>query len=378
MLTREEIYKLPKAELHLHLDGSIRPETLLDLARDQGHDLSALASDVGFDCPSSDVDAVREAMKVEDVADLNEYLARFQLTIGLLQNAEAIERVAYEEALDQATVSGCTYVEIRYASLLSTRAGLTQEAVLLAIASGLARAEREVGIVGRVINCCLCHNTSAEAVQEATVAARLVGSGVVGFDRAGGEGVPFGGEPGTRPAVHAEAFRIARSAGLGITCHAGEPDHVGPEQIKSAILDCGATRIGHGLTARHDRSLRQYMRAHRILVEVNLTSNRQTRSVGAIANHPVKQLVADGVPVALCADNNLLAGVSLLDEYMIAQDVLGFTEAQLELVALDSLRYSFVEDQIKHRLVAQAQQAIALRRSQRQKVLVRGTDSRVV
>ncbi|HJR17050.1 MAG TPA: hypothetical protein VJ808_09375, partial [Gemmatimonadales bacterium] len=219
MLTRELIGRLPKAELHVHLDGSLRPETMIDLARQAGVAL-----------PSFEVEPLRRFMLVDDASSLEDYLHRFDFTIPLLQTPEALERVAYE-MVEDASHDNIRYLEVRYCPHLSQREGLALESVMEAELRGLARGEREFGVIARVINCSLRHYDPAISLELAECSVAFRNRGVVAFDLAGGEA---GGPPGT----HRAAFDRAARGLLGITIHAGEA--AGPESIAEAILLCHA------------------------------------------------------------------------------------------------------------------------------------------
>ena len=197
MLTRELIARLPKAELHVHFDGSLRPQTILDLARAKGMAL-----------PHSDVEALRAYMLVDDARDLEEYLGRFTITIALLQTPEAIERVAYE-IVEDAARDNLLYLEVRYCPVLSTEGGLTIDQVLDAQLRGFERGDREFGVVTRIINCSLRNYHPAVSIEVAECSVAYRDRGVVGFDLAGGEA-------GRPPGVHREAFDIARRGYLGM------------------------------------------------------------------------------------------------------------------------------------------------------------------
>ena len=202
MLTRELIGRLPKAELHTHLDAALRPETMIELS-----------AAVGFALPTRDPVQLRRFMRVDNAANLEDYLQRFEYTIPLLQSAEAIERVSYEMVEDAAR-DGLRYLEVRYCPKLSTRRGLTMEQALDAELLGLARGERDFGVVTRVINCSLRHYAPEMSVAIARLSVAYRDRGVVAFDLAGGEA-------GRPPGVHAAAFDIAADGCLGITVHAG-------------------------------------------------------------------------------------------------------------------------------------------------------------
>jgi len=321
MLTRELITRLPKAELHTHLDSSLRPETMIELARD-----------VGFELPTREPDALRRFMRVDDAANLEDYLKRFDYTIPLLQSAEAIERVSYEMVEDAAR-DGIRYLEVRYCPWLSRRQGLSMERALEAELAGLARGQRDFGLVARVINCSLRHYDPAVSLEIARLSVAYRDRGVVAFDLAGGEsGRPAG--------AHRAAFDAAAEGHLGITVHAGEA--AGAESIADAVNHCHADRIGHGTRLYEDPALLNYVRDRRILLEINITSNVQTHAVPDASTHPVRQYFDKGLAVTLCTDGWLMCGVTLSDEYWLAHTVLGFTREEIDQMILTGFEGSFL------------------------------------
>jgi adenosine deaminase len=225
MLTRELIVRMPKAELHVHLDGSLRPGTMLELARAARVEL-----------PSTDPEALRAYMLVSDARNLQDYLARFDITVALLQTPEAIERVAYEMVEDAAR-DNLRYLEVRYCPHLSTHGGLSMDEVVAAEHRGFERGQRDFGVVTRIINCSLRHYPPDRSIEIAELSVRSKHLGVVAFDLAGGEA-------GFPPGVHGAAFDIALAGNLGITVHAGEA--YGPASVSEAIRRCHAMRIGLG------------------------------------------------------------------------------------------------------------------------------------
>jgi adenosine deaminase len=321
MPTRELITRLPKAELHTHLDSSLRPETMIEMARD-----------VGFDLPARQPDALRRFMRVDDAANLEDYLKRFEYTIPLLQSAEAIERISYE-MVEDAGRDGIRYLEVRYCPWLSRRQGLSMERALEAELAGLARGERDFGVVARVINCSLRHYDPAVSLEIARLSVAYRDRGVVAFDLAGGEaGRPAG--------AHRAAFDAAAEGRLGITVHAGEA--AGAESIADAVDHCHADRIGHGTRLYEDPVLRDYVRDRRILLEINITSNVQTHAVPDASAHPVRQYFDQGLAVTLCTDGWLMCGVTLSDEYWLAHTVLGFTREEIDQMILTGFEGSFL------------------------------------
>lgn len=338
MLTRELIRRLPKAELHNHLDGSLRPATLIELARDAGVKL-----------PSDDPGYIADFMLVKNAKSLEDYLARFEYTIPVLQTPDAIERVAYEMVEDAAR-DNVVYLEVRYCPELSRRKGLSLEAVLDAELSGFARGERDFGVKTGVINCSLRHYEPLVSERIAAVSVDFRDRGVVAFDLAGGEA-------GRPAAVHGTAFDIAAQGCLGITVHAGEA--AGAESIAQALHRCHAHRIGHGTRLYEDPRLLDYVRDHRIPIEINLSSNLQTRAVESIAEHPVRQYYDAGVNVTLATDGWLMTGTTLSQEYWLAHTVLGFTRQEIDRMILNGFDAAFLPLPEKSRLLAHVKQQLA-------------------
>src|SRR5919107_5998231 len=321
MLTRELIGRLPKAERHTHLYSALRPETMVELARA-----------ARFELPTTDPDELRRFMLVDDAGSLEDYLARFEYTIPLLQTAEGIERVSYEMVEDAAR-DGLRYLEVRYCPKLSTRDGLTMEQALEAELRGLARGERDFGVVTRVINCSLRHYAPEMSVAIARLSVAYRDRGVVAFDLAGGEA-------GRPPGKHQAAFDVALDGYLGITVHAGEA--AGAESVAEAIHLCHANRIGHGTRIREDRTLMDYVRDRRIPGEKNNTSNVQTRAGAQASAHPVREYFDAGLNVTLCTDGWLMTGVSLSDEYWTAHTQLGFGRKEIDRLILNGFESAFL------------------------------------
>ena len=330
--------RLPKAELHCHLDGSLRPETMLELAREKGVTM-----------PATDADALREYMTVSDAQNLEQYLERFAVTLSVMQSESALERVAYELAEDAAR-DGVRYLEVRYAPVLNVREGLSLERAVEAPLRGLARAETDHGVIGRVIVTAIRNMSPGVSQELAELAVAYKHKGVVGFDLAGGE-------LGHPASAHAKAFAYVRSHDLACTCHAGEGD--GPESVRQAVHVCGAHRIGHATRLIEDASLTDYCNDHRIPLEICLTSNVQTRVASSYSLHPFREYFDRGLNVVLNTDNRLMSGVTLTDEYAHASRALGFSFDELARVALNGFESCFLPYEERVRLVARAQSEIA-------------------
>ena len=341
-LTRELLRRLPKAELHCHLDGSLRPGTMIDLG-------------VEFDkpMPAADAESLREYMTVDDARNLEDYLERFAITLSVMQTEPALERIAYELAEDAAK-DGVRYIEVRYAPVLNVREGLSLEQAVEAPLRGLARAYADHGVIGRVIICAIRNMAPSVSQELAELAVAYRSSGVVGFDLAGGE-------LGNPAKAHKSAFDFARMHDLACTCHAGEGD--GAESVREAVHVCGAHRLGHATRLIEDASLTDYCNDRRIALEICLTSNVQTRAVASYESHPFREYYDRGLNVILNTDNRLMSGVTLTDEYVHAAESLDFSFDELSRVALNGFESCFLPHEERMRLVADAQRDIALLRS---------------
>jgi adenosine deaminase len=341
-VTRELVRRLPKAELHCHLDGSLRPQTMLDLGLELDKPM-----------PAGDADTLREYMIVDDARDLEDYLERFAITLSVMQTESALERIAYELAED-ARQDGIRYIEVRYAPVLNVREGLSLEQAVEAPLRGLARAEAELGVKGRVIVTAIRNMSPSVSNELAELAVAYKHRGVVGFDLAGGE-------VGNPAKAHKKAFEYARSHDMACTCHAGEGD--GPESVREAVHVCGAHRIGHATRLIEDTSLTDYCNDRRIALEICLTSNVQTRATDSYETHPFREYYDRGLNVILNTDNRLMSGVTLTDEYLHAADDLDFSFDELARVALNGFESSFLPYDERMRLVADAQREIMALRS---------------
>jgi len=336
-LSRDDLLAWPKAELHCHLDGSLRLATMLDLAEQQDK-LTLL--------PATTEDGLREILReIDDAETLEDYLAWFGYTIPLMQSAEALRRIAYELAEDNAA-ENVRYLEVRYGPILHTEEGLTLDEVNDAVIAGLRDAERDFGIKTGLIVCGLRDRYESASLAQAELAARYFGRGVVGFDLAGGEA-------GNPPKQHLHAFYYARNHMLGITVHAGES--FGPESIRQALFRCGAHRIGHGVTLRQDPDLLQYVVDHRIPLEMCPTSNVQTHVVTGYETHPIREYVEAGVAVTVNTDNRLFSHTTVTDELWLVHERCGVGAEALREIVLNGFRHAFLSWREKQALLAEAE-----------------------
>ena len=298
-------------ELHLHLDGSLRPETVWELAKEQNIKL-----------PANTVDEVRDQMQVpEDCRTLEEYLTRFDLQLLVLQTREALERAAFELTEDLAK-EWVTYAEIRFAPQLSIKGGMTQEQAVEAAIEGVKRGmEQYPSIRVGLILCCMRGEDNEEwNLQTVEAAKKYLGDVVCAVDIAGAESL----YPTER---FAPVFEKVREYGLPSTIHAGEA--AGPESMKTALA-FGAKRIGHGVAAVEDPELVRRLIEEQITLEVCVTSNYQTKVVPSIEAHPIRRLFNAGVRVTVNSDNRTVSNTNIRKELDILRNVFGFKEQEIE------------------------------------------------
>ncbi len=321
------IHNLPKAELHVHLDGSLRPRTMFELATEREVVL-----------PVSTIESLASYMMVPEASSLEGYLKRFELTLLVMQDSDALERIAYELVVDHAA-ENVRWLELRFCPQLNQKQGLPAEEVLDSVLRGMREAENYVAgrgqeIQSAIILCGLRSHSSSVTSETAELAVAYMRRGVCGFDLAGAEA----GHPVLN---HRHAIKRAYQAGLPITLHAGEG--FGPESIQQAIEFGHTSRIGHGTRLFEDPTLMELVRKLRIPLEVCLTSNLQTGVVHSLAEHPVQQYLKLGIPISLSTDNRLMSAVTLTDEYTRARDAFNMTKKELAAIARTGFEHAFTD-----------------------------------
>ena len=321
-LTRELIKKLPKTDLHVHLDGSLRVSTIFDLAKKQNVKLPARNEQELTDLICCD-------RQCESLVD---YLRGFDVTLSVMQTEDALFRVAYELAEDAAK-ENIRYIEVRYSPILHTQKGLKLTSISEAVIRGLAAAEKKFNIKTGVIICGIRNMKPTTSLELAKLAVAYKNKGVLGFDLAGAEA--------DHPAKHhKDAFYLALNNNINITVHAGEA--YGPESIHQALHYCGTHRIGHGTRLSEDGDLLNYVNDHRIPLEICVTSNIQTRAISDLKEHPLGFYVDYGLRVTLNTDNRLISNTTLTDEYMIAIDELGLDYVEIKNIIINGFKSSFL------------------------------------
>jgi adenosine deaminase len=331
LIPLEVIEKLPKTDLHVHLDGSLRLSTILELA-DKGR----------IELPARDEDGLRKAMNLgQNCGSLVEYLKAFDVTLRVLQTAESLTRAAYELAEDEAR-ENVRYMEVRYSPMLHTRRGLKLTTVVEAVLEGLRAAQDKYGIESNVIICGIRNVSAESSLEMAELAVAYKNRGVVGFDLAGAEY--------DHPAKHhRKAFQLVRDNNINVTIHAGEA--YGPESIHQAIHVCGAHRIGHGCRLREDGDLLHYVNDHRISLECCPSSNVQTGAIRDLASHPIKLYKNLGLRVTVNTDNRLVTDTTVSKELWLCHKEMGFSMADLKQVVLSGFKSAFLPFHVKQQYV---------------------------
>jgi adenosine deaminase len=342
-LSRELIRALPKVCLHEHLDGSLRPATVLELARAAGYG----------DLPHDDPERLGAwFFEGANKKQLSLYLEGFRHTIAVMQTAEALERVAYE-SLEDAAREGVVYQEVRFAPHFHTQGGLGLDAVMLAVLRGLARASADHRVGYGLIVCALRNQDPELSVKLVELALAHREQGCVGFDLAGEEA----GHPAKE---HVRAFQLAKRMNFSITIHAGES--FGPESIWQALQYCGAHRIGHGTRLVEDLvvyggkvikigQLAQYVLDHRVPLELCLSSNVHTGASADLASHPFPIFQRLGFRLTLSTDNRLMSRTTMTDEYELAVRTFGLGLDDLETLSINGMKSAFAHYDYRCRMI---------------------------
>jgi adenosine deaminase len=313
---------MPKTDLHVHLDGSVRINTLIELARK--HNVEIPATDPQ-ELKSSLIPGAR-------CRNLEDYLKPFDIILSVLQDEDALSRVAFELAEDSAR-ENVWYLEVRYSPVLHTRRGMKLTTIIDAVLNGLQEAERKYKIKTGVIVCGMRNISPATSIILADLSVAYKNKGVVGFDLAGMEE--------NYPAKHhREAFYRILNNNINCTAHAGEA--YGPESIHQALHYCGAHRIGHGTRLREDSDLLNYVNDHRIPLEICLTSNVQTRAVTSLAHHPLKYYYDFGLRVTINTDNRLISNTTVTRELSLAGKYAQLNMADLKTIIIAGFKSAFL------------------------------------
>jgi len=333
------IEKLPKTDLHCHLDGSLRLDTVIDLARKQGVEL-----------PTFDRDGLHALLYAgERCASLDDYLRTFELTLSVMQTEEALERCAFELAED-AWRENVRYLEVRYSPLLHLRGTLRPSQAVEAVLRGLRMAKRSFGIRYGVLLCAIRSLPAEQSLRIAELCVAFKNRGVVGFDLAGSEV--------NNPAkLHRQAFQLVIDNNINCTAHAGES--FGPDSVHQAIHKCGAHRIGHGVRAVESGDLLNYINDHRIPIEVCPSSNLQTKAATSWESHPVDFYVDYGLRVTINTDNRLITDTTVSKELWLCHQHYGWPLATIKEIIISGFKSAFMPYREKADLLAEVSAELA-------------------
>ena len=330
---------IPLIDLHRHLDGSVRLETVIELADQQGIEL-----------PAHDVESLKPYVVVEGrAASLMDFIGRFRYLTAVLHDLDACRRVAYENVED-ARDEGIDYIELRFSPwFMGETHGLDPAGVVEAIADGIKAAERDTGVRAQMIGI-MSRTYDTETCHRELDALLAHRDHLVAIDLAGDE-MKFPAE------LFSDHFRRAREAGLQVTVHAGEV--TGPESVWAAIRDLGATRIGHGIHSLEDPELVEYLAEHRIGLEIAITSNIHIGVVADYADHPVGAILERGLLANLNTDDPAISGIDLRHEFEVAAPAAGLSTSLTRQAQVNALERAFLPRQEKELWSAKAAERAA-------------------
>lgn len=323
--------RLPKVELHCHLDGSLRPESILDEALSQGIKL-----------PSFDLKELSTILRIGNKrGSLEDYIKLFDITLTVMQTPESLTRFAYE-LIEDVAKENVRYIEVRYSPILHTQNGMTLDESVESVKKGLKKGEKKFSVKSGIIVCGIRHISTEASLILADLTVRFKNKGVIGFDLAGIEE--------NFPAKeHREAFYQIRNHNINTTIHAGEA--FGPASIRQAIHYCGANRIGHGTKLKDDKDLMNYVNDLRIPLEICLTSNWQTRSVRSLKHHPFRFYYDQGIRVTLNTDNRLMSNTTLTDEFMLAHNLFDFQLRDFREITIFAMKSAFLPHNERRKII---------------------------
>ena len=322
--------KLPKIELHCHLDGSVRPETIIELAKIEGVDL-----------PTSNIEIIKNILIAPmECTSLNEYLERFQVPVAIMQSKESLKRVAYELMEDSAK-ENIKYIEIRFAPLLHTNKGLTSEDIIQSVLEGIKEGEKNYDIKGNLILSFLRHMPAETIYEVIEIGKKYLGQGVVAIDLCASEEKGFC-EKFIKP------FLLGKNYGYRVTIHAGETG-IG-ENVFDAIQILRAERIGHGIHIKNCKEAYELVKEKNIFLEMCPTSNVQTKAVNSFDAHPILDFHRDGIKVTINTDNRTVSNTTLTNECHVIKENFEIDLDTYKNIYFNSVDAAFTDCQTKEKL----------------------------
>lgn len=321
---------LPKIELHCHLDGSVRPETIIDIAKKEG-----------IDIPSFDRDEIKGQITAPlECTSLNEYLKTFVIPNLVMQSKESLRRITFE-LFEDAAKENVKYMEVRFAPVLHTVKGLEMQEIIQSVIDGIKDAEQKYDIKGNLILCCMRHMSADKAFEVVEKGKEFLGKGVVAIDLAGGEEEGF-------IKKFVKPIALARKYGYRVTIHAGEAG-IGKNVLEAVeLLD--AERIGHGVFIKDCPEAYKIIKEKNVALEMCLASNVQTKAVNSFNEHPIYDFHKDGIKVTVNTDNRTVSDTNMTNEFEMVSKEFNITYEDYKQIYYNSIEASFADLETKERL----------------------------
>ena len=324
------INALPKIELHCHLDGSLRPKTIMEIAKKEGIHLNY-----------KNIDEIKEAITVPlECKSLDDYLKAFELPNLVMQSKESLSRITFE-LYEDAAEENVKYMEVRFAPLLHTLKGLTVEEIIESVIEGMREAEAKFDIKGNIILGCMRFMSAEKAFEVVEKGKKFLGKGVVAIDLCAAEVEGFCQK-------FVEPIKLAREYGYRVTIHAGETG-IGKNVLEAVEL-LGAERIGHGVYIRNCEEAYKIVKEKNITLEMCPTSNVQTKAVSSFSDHPIYDFYKDGLKVTLNTDNRTVSNTNMTKEIEITANEFGIDYEDYKKIYYNSVDSSFADEDIKESL----------------------------
>lgn len=322
------IKKLPKIELHCHLDGSVRVDTMIDLAKKEGIKLDSYER--------CDVEKIVQVPN--DCTSLNEYLKRFDLANKVMQSSENIKRITFE-LLEDAYNENVKYIELRFAPLLHLNGGLTVEEVIQSVIDGIEEAEKRYEIKGNVILSCMRTMSEEDAILVVEEGKKFLNKGVVAIDLAGPEEEGFVDK-------YKRSIELARNYGYNVTIHAGEA--ASGQNVIDAIKILKAQRIGHGVRIKDMKDAYDLVKESKVTLEMCPTSNIQTKAIECFKDYPLYDFYKDGINLSINTDNRTVSNIDLSNEIEVISNEFNMSNDEYKEIYLNTVDASFAKDSTKN------------------------------
>lgn len=322
-----DVKRMPKIELHCHLDGSLGLEVTQKLLEEQGEHYS--------------IEELDKLMRVpEDCRSLAEYLTRFDIPVRCIQTGHGLEEAAYDLAIREAA-DNVKYLEVRFAPSLSLSSGLNHLQITECVEKGLERARKETGIRTGIIVCAMRELSLEENMTMYRACREMLGSGVVGCDLAGDEAA----HPTSK---FRDLFALAGSLEMPVTIHSGE---TGDWRNIAEAFELGARRIGHGVAMRGHKELIDFAAKNRIGVEMCPTSNLQTCAIDSLDNYPLREFLNENIAATICTDDMTASNITHSHEFELVRDYFSLTEDELKTLYRNAVEVAFADDNVKNNLL---------------------------